>query len=111
MTNTNNFDRVGWAKLKEVFKQSYGEYPSVISLLFLIGLEHVPSAESSLTKEEKQEVIHVGLCTLLQKEGLYAFDYLDDDGWPHFQSTELAKELDIEKQENYLKQLLIDYFL
>ncbi len=104
------FDRIGWAKLKEEFKTNYGEYPSVISLLFLIGMEHTPIFGAELTKEQKQEVIHVGLCKLLEQEGLYVLAHHDEQGWPHFNATTKASKINIEKQENYIKQLLINYF-
>lgn len=104
------FDRVKWAEIKESFKNSYGEYPSVISLLFLVGLAHVPEADGALSKEAKQEVIHVGLCKVLEQENLYTFTEFDEDGWPHFEPTNRTQRLDIEKQENYIKQLLIQYF-
>jgi len=106
----DEFDRVGWAKLKEEFKSNYGEFPSVISLLFLIGMEHTPVFGVELTKEQKQEVIHVGLCAMLVKEGVYTLDHHDEDGWPHYKATEKSETINIEKQENYIKQLLINYF-
>lgn len=106
----DEFNRVGWARLKEEFKSNYGDYPSVISLLFIIGMEHAPVLGDDLSKEQKQEVIHVGLCSLLEKEGLYSFSHHDDDGWPHYTSTDKSQTINVEKQENYIKQLLINYF-
>jgi len=103
------FDRVGWAGVKENFKQNYGEYPTVLSLLFIIGLGETPS-QPAYTKEQKQDVIHVGLCKILEQVGVYRFSHLDDEQWPHYQLNDNAKEINIEKQENYIKQLIIQYF-
>ncbi len=105
----DSFDRIKWAKFKEIFKSNYGEYPSLISGLFLVGLEQIPDVDV-LTKEQKQEVIHVGLCKLLAQDNLYTVSHYDNDGWPHFALSKHAKQMDIEKQENYIKQLLINYF-
>ncbi len=103
------FDRIKWAQFKEDFKEQFGRYPSVISALFVIGLDQLPGANPS-TKEEKQEVIHVGLCTLLEEENLYRFTHFDEDGWPHFKPTDKAQTTDIEKQENYLKRRIIEHY-
>lgn len=105
-----DFDRTLWAKFKEVFKQNYGHYPSVISGLFLVGLNQFTSEPKITTKEEKQEVIHVGLCALLSQENIYKFSHFDADGWPHFVVSTDAEQIQIEKQENYIKKLIINYF-
>ena len=28
--------------------------------------------------------MHIAICRLLEPFGYYAFDYFDDDGWPHY---------------------------
>lgn len=104
------FDKRKWASFKSDFQKKYGEHPSVLSALFMIGLSNINAEHETLTKEEKQDVIHVGLCTLLKNEGFYTLDFIDEDGWPHFSTTNLANHVDIEKQENYLRHLILKYF-
>lgn len=110
MKSQENFDKKQWAYFKNDFKQQYGEYPSVISTLFVVGLSIIETELNSLTKEEKQDVIHVGLCEILSQEGLYVKTHVDEDGWPHFKATQKTKTLDIEKQETYLRQRILNYF-
>lgn len=105
-----NFDKRNWALFKEDFKQRYEQHPSTLSALFLIGLEQLDINVSSLTKEEKQDVIHIGLCTILEPEGIYKKKEIDKDGWPHFTATERASEINIEKQENYIRHLILKHF-
>ncbi len=105
------YDRLKWAKFKELFRQNYGSYPTILSALFLIGLQLIPDGTTELSKEEKQDVIHVGLCQLLEQENVYQFSHFDKDGWPHFSVSTNASELSIENQEKYLKHLLILYFI
>ena len=35
-------------------------------------------------KEEKQDLMHVAVCTLLEPQGYYEFVGRDHDGWPHW---------------------------
>lgn len=104
------FDRIQWANFKNDFKQQYGESPSVISSLFLVGLAVIKAELTELSKEQKQEVIHVGLCEVLTKDDLYVKTHTDEDGWPHYQATKKATQLDVEKQETYLRQMILNYF-
>ena len=110
MSNEQSFNRVQWAKFKNDFKAQYGEQPSVISTLFVVGLGEINSELSTLSKEEKQDVIHVGLCTILEQDGVYKKTHTDEQGWPHFTPTKKAQQLDIEKQEIYLRQMILNYF-
>ncbi|MBX2844770.1 MAG: hypothetical protein KTR13_01040 [Saprospiraceae bacterium] len=103
-------DRLKWAKTKEFIKQRFGQYPSVTSALFLIGLQEIGLVHDELSKEEKQEVMHVGVCTLLAQEGFYNLVGKDEDGWPHYETTKKIDSVDIDNQENLLKKLIIDYF-
>ena len=105
-----SFNKAKWANFKEDFKNQYGEMPSVIGVLFIIGLSEVNNEIDELSKEQKEEVIHVGLCTLLEREDIYERLANDDDGWPHFRPTKKAQLMDIEKQEPYLRKLILKYF-
>lgn len=105
-----SFNKAQWARFKEMFKENYGEMPSVISVLFVLGLGEIDDTLAELTKEEKEAVIHVGLCSLLEKEGLYKRIEVDQDGWPHFEATQKATSLDIEKQEHYLRKLILKHY-
>jgi len=49
-------DRVKWAQVKEFIKNRFGEYPSVTTALFIIGLQEIGQPHAELSKEEKQEV-------------------------------------------------------
>lgn len=109
--NNDTFDKKNWAIFKEEFKTNYKQHPSTLSALFVIGLEQLQNLNiNTLSKEEKQDVIHVGLCTLLEQEGIYTREEIDQDGWPHFKPTNKAEIINIEKQENYIRKLILTYF-
>jgi len=103
-------DRLGGSRVKEIIKTRFGSYPSVTTALFIIGLQEIGMVLDDLSKEEKQDVIHVAVCALMEMEGFYTRTGVDKDGWPHFEATEKIDEIDIDNQENFIKTLIIKYF-
>ena len=63
-----------------------------------------------LTKDKKLEVIHVGVCTVLEPYGYYVFLGKDKDGWPHFENTQKLPALNSAEQQNMLKEAIVTYF-
>lgn len=103
-------DRLEWAKVKEFVKERFGDYPSVTTALFIIGLQEIGQVIPELSKEQKQDVIHVGVCTLMSQDGFYKRVQNDSDGWPHYEATKKMENIDIDNQENLLKNYIIKYF-
>ncbi len=103
-----------WIILEGTLVERFGKKPNMEAILFLIGMNeykgHVPKIKFS--KEQKQDLMHVAVCTLLSKGGYYKLDGYDDEGWPHY--TELKKvETDnntLAAQEMLLKEYMLDYF-
>ena len=62
------------------------------------------------TKEQKQELMHVAVCRLLEPDGMYEQVGVDDDGWPHFEQNHQIAHTDIKAQEQLLKERIIQYF-
>ena len=99
-----------WQELELKLKERFGKIPSVESILFLIGLQETGFVEHKLSKEEKQDVMHVAVCTMLSPSGYYAFEKKDEDGWPHFKELKPLPALSLDEQENLLKQHILLYF-
>lgn len=106
---SDNFQN-DWRELKIKLKERFGRTPSVESILFLIGLQETGFIEQKLSKEEKQDVMHVAVCTILSVSGYYVFEKKDEDGWPHFKSLKPLPALDLGDQENLLKEHILLYF-
>lgn len=102
--------RVKWSHFKEYFKENYGDYPSTISALFIIGLENIDAPIDTLSKEQKEEVIHVGMCEILCLDHLYEYLGHDEEGWPHYHALDAVNTTNIEKQENYIRNLITRYY-
>ena len=64
----------------------------------------------AFTKEEKQDLMHIGVCTLLSQEGYFAFVGRDEDGWPHFRQVVEMPPGNTMEQEKLLKINAVRYF-
>ncbi|HPN69308.1 MAG TPA: hypothetical protein PLZ32_07305 [Saprospiraceae bacterium] len=100
-----------WLKVRHYIKDAlnHEKLPDFQAVLFLIGVQElgrIPGAK--FTKEEKQDLMHVAVCTLLDGE-YYEFEGRDQDGWPHFKVIKKMDLTGLEDQERYLKIKIIEY--
>lgn len=80
------------------------------AILFLIGLQEFGGASEKFTKEQKQDLMHVAVCTLFMQSGYYEIEGFDDDNWPHFKQLKPLPEMNAIEQENFLKDHVLLYF-
>ena len=80
-------------------------------VLYLIGLQEYGRPHEPLKKEDNVNLIHVGLCTVLEPFGYYRFDFIDEQGWPHFELVEPLPYLKSGEQSVLIKSAIVDYFL
>ena len=100
-----------WKKVEELTEQRFGEKLDEQTVLFIIGLQELGKSETTYKKEEKLDIIHIGICVVLSREGYYEFIGKDDDGWPHYKNMKkLPNEFQGEHQQNLLKRAIINYF-
>jgi hypothetical protein len=79
-------------------------------ILFLIGMQELGALREKYTKEQKQDLMHVAVCTLLAPSGFYEMERVDEDGWPHFRQLKAVPTLSLVEQENFLKDHVLLYF-
>ena len=99
-----------WASVEEKLNQRFGKTPDLQTIIFLVGHRELGQNRTTFTKEEKQDLIHVGVCKLLSQVGYYNFVSNDKDGWPHYEPVRGKEKLTGEQQELLLKQQIITYF-
>lgn len=99
-----------WKKLIEELTLKWDKKPNLQSLLFLIGHRELGAFRSKFTKEQKLDLIHVAVCTLLKHEGLYTFTGNDDEGWPHYELNQSIPYISPLDQEKLLKKQIVNYF-
>ena len=100
-----------WSKVEEMVEKRFGEKLDEQSVLFIIGLQELGKGEKEYDKNEKIDIIHIGICAVLCKLGYYQFVGKDDDGWPHYENIKkLPIDLKDASQEMFLKKAIITYF-
>jgi hypothetical protein len=100
-----------WWKLEEKMINRFGKKPDMESILFLIGVQEVRGAGHQFTKEQKQDLMHVAVCTVLTPSGYYEHAGWDEDGWPHFNQKKELSPMSLIEQENFMKDHVLFYFV
>ena len=90
---------------------SDGEALDVEGVLYLVGLQELGQVHRKMKKDDNVNLIHIGICTVLEPFGYYRFDYFDEDGWPHFELIEALPPLKPGEQSLLMKEALVTYFL
>ncbi|RPD48164.1 MULTISPECIES: hypothetical protein [Chitinophagaceae] len=102
--------QVRWFALEQKMMERFGKKPDVESVLFLIGVQELGDIRKKFSKEQKQDLMHVAICTVLSPSGYYELDRVDADGWPHFKQLKPMPELAPFEQEAFLKDHILLYF-
>lgn len=99
-----------WLRALSFFKQTIGKKPADLKgVLFLIGVQELGKGSLHFSKEEKQDLIHIGTCKVLSYGGYYELIGKDEDGWPHWELIQKLPNFDLMKQETLLKSFVIEY--
>jgi hypothetical protein len=61
-----------------------GELIDLEGVIYLIGIQELGFFDKKFKKDEKVNLMHVAICKLLEPYGYYEFEYVDKDGWPHY---------------------------
>ena len=99
-----------WNKLLKLMMDRFGEQPDLTTVIFSVGLQEVGQGAKTYKKDDKVNLMHVGVCTLLEPLGYYKSLGLDEDGWPHFERVSDLPELNPEEQELMMKRQILEYF-
>ena len=101
-----------WMQVEEMLQERFGKLPDMEGILFLIGINELGKMpeKRKWNKEQKQDLMHVAVCSLLSQSGYYEIAGYDDDGWPHFRQLKALPEFDMMEQETFLKDHILLYF-
>ncbi len=79
-----NFEQK-WVDTETLLQERFGKVPDMEGILFLIGVnEFGDLPRKKFSKEQKQDLMHVAVCTLLSHLGYYSYAGRDEENWPHF---------------------------
>ncbi len=101
-----------WLRVRHLVKDHMKQtaLPDLNMLLLLIGIQELGYFQKGFSKEEKQDLMHLGVCRLLSYEGYYEFEGRDADGWPHYKNLIPFTTVGEKNQEILLKTFAIRYF-
>ena len=98
---------------QEVVKQleeKFGSGLELDAILMIIGVQELGKGPKEYSKDEKMNLMHVAICTVLEPFGFYKYTHDDEDGWPHFEKVENIPSLNEKEQEFLLKKAVTKYF-
>lgn len=99
-----------WWNLEAKLVDRFNKKPDLETILFLIGVQELGEIKENYTKEQKQDLMHIGVCSLLAQSGYYELEAVDEDGWPHFKQLKPMPDMNTIDQENFLKDHVLLYF-
>ncbi len=110
MKNKNSAEK--WKELCAKLGQDFGEGDALNleGVLFLIGVNELGKGKKKYKKDQKMELMHIAICTVLEPLGYYEFEKYDAEGWPHFTLKEKLPALKPGQQSVLMKEAVITYF-
>jgi hypothetical protein len=99
-----------WKKLMDALEPRFGGDLDMQAILFIIGVQELGKGFRKFTKDQKLDVMHIAICTLLEPFGYYEFEGNDADGWPHWKATAKLPHLKPGQQQRLMEEAVLDYF-
>lgn len=102
-----------WLRLKTELQERFemDKKPDLNAVLVLIGLQELGfSPPLPLSKEHKQDLMHIAICTLLEDQGVFESEGRDEEGWPHFRQVRAVEQQGEKAQEELLIECALNYF-
>jgi len=98
-------------KMEFDFRSFIWEKLDIESIIFLIGVQELGKPDLKFNKDQKIDLMHIAVCRLLEPFGFYKFDYVDEEGWPHYRVIEKLPNLKSGEQSILMKEAIINYFI
>jgi hypothetical protein len=88
-----------------------GDTLDIDAILYLIGVQELGQLHRRYKKDHKLDLMHIAICKLLTPYGYYEFDFVDDEGWPHYKVKEELPHLKAGEQSVLMKEAIVNYFV
>ena len=99
-----------WWNLEAKLVERFGKKPDLEAVLFLIGMQETGFMQEKISKEQKQDLMHVAVCKVLSQSGYYILEGTDEEGWPHYKQVKELPVMILPEQENFIKDHVLLYF-
>lgn len=102
-----------WEKVTTLLSNRFadGETLDLDAIIYLVGLQELGQLHRKFKKDEKINLMHIAICKLLEPFGYYKFDFVDEDGWPHYKVIEQLPPLKAGEQSVLIKEAIVMYFV
>ena len=102
-----------WAQLQTKISNQFadGDMLDLDAIIYLIGVQELGRPHEKFKKDQKLDLMHIAICRLLAPYGYYEFDYVDEEGWPHYKVLEVLPSLKAGEQSVLMKDAIVQYFL
>ncbi|PKG53508.1 MULTISPECIES: hypothetical protein [Olleya] len=88
-----------------------GDTLDLDAIIYLIGVQELGQLERTFKKDHKLDLMHIAICKLLVPYGYYEFEFVDEDGWPHYKTIGELPNLKAGEQSVLMKEAIVNYFL
>ena len=99
-----------WLDVLKKIPAKFGADIEMEGIIFLIGVQELGLGYKKFKKDEKLDVMHIAICTLLEPYGYYQYEGKDTEGWPHWKLNDQLPALKPGHQKALMKQAMIEYF-
>jgi hypothetical protein len=99
-----------WREVISKLEETFGEEIDLEAILFLIGIQELGKGPGKFSKDEKLNLIHIGICSVLEPYGYYSFSHIDEDGWPHYEMVKKLPYLKDQEQKELMRKAVVEYF-
>ena len=102
-----------WEKVVSHLSNQFadGDVLDLDAIIYLIGIQEFGQFKREFKKEEKLNLMHIAICRVLEPYGYYEFDFVDKEGWPHYNVKEELPPLKAGEQSILMKDAIVNYFL
>lgn len=102
-----------WELLVEKLSLQFadGDTLDLDAIIYLIGVQELGQLHRKYKKDQKIDLMHVAICKLLEPYGYYEFDYVDEEGWPHYKVKAELPFLKAGEQSVLMKEAIVNYFV
>ncbi|MEM1002439.1 MAG: hypothetical protein AAGH46_07310 [Bacteroidota bacterium] len=102
-----------WQDVVEKLSSQFadGDALELDAVLYLIGVQELGQLHKEFKKDQKLDLMHIAICKLLEPYGFYEFDFVDEDGWPHYKVKEQLPFLKAGEQSVLMKEAIVNYFV
>lgn len=88
-----------------------GDALDLDAIIYLIGVQELGQLHRQYKKDHKLDLMHIAICKLLEPYGFYEFNFVDDDGWPHYKVKAQLPHLKAGEQSVLMKEAIVNYFV